>query len=107
MKFFANIQNEKLNGGSQLPIVSDNIFQIEITEEIFNNIEKYEYKNGEIVKIENYEEKQQKEQRKSEILAELDTIDLKSIRALRSEEHERLTELEQQAETLREELRGL
>jgi hypothetical protein len=45
--------------------------------------------------------------RKTEILAELDAIDAKSIRALRSSDVQRLTDLEAQAVTLRTELATL
>lgn len=48
-----------------------------------------------------------KEQRKQEILKELDELDLKSIRAIRSNDTEYIAEYEQQAEALREELRTL
>ena len=76
-------------------------------EEIFKNIEKYEFKNGEIVLIENFEILKAKEARKEEILNQLKEIDNKSIRALRADEQERLNELEAQAIELRKELQEL
>lgn len=47
------------------------------------------------------------EQRKQAILAELQTIDLKSIRALREGYQPKIDELEAQAQALRTELAGL
>jgi hypothetical protein len=105
--YFANITNGKLNGVSTCRIIQANTFQISITKEMFDNIERYEYENGLIVKIENYEELKAKEERKQEILEELNALDLKSIRALRANEVERLQELENKAIELRSELNSL
>jgi hypothetical protein len=49
----------------------------------------------------------EKANRKAEILKELDMLDLKSIRALRANEAERLAEFEIQAQALRDELSQL
>lgn len=107
MTYYANITNNKLNGVSTCRIIQANTFQISITKEMFNNIERYEYKDGLIVEIENYDELKAKEERKQEILEELNALDLKSIRALRANETERLQELENQAIELRNELNSL
>ena len=96
-----------LCGCSEFEIKAENLTQIEISEEIFKNIEKYEFKNGEIVLIENFETLKAKEARKEEILNQLKEIDNKSIRALRANEQERLNELEAQAVELRKELQEL
>ena len=61
MTYYANIENGKINGTSELnnsKFWTDNYFQIEVTEEIYNNIEKYIYKDGNIVINENYEQEQ-------------------------------------------------
>lgn len=105
--YFANVTNDKLNGGSTCKLIQANTIQISITKEMFDNLERYEYKNGLIVEIENYEELQAKEQRKQEILEELNQLDLKSIRALRANETDRLQGLENQAIELRQELSSL
>lgn len=105
--YYANIINDKLDGCSEFEIKAENLAQIEISEEVFKNIKKYEFKNGEIVQIENYKTLKAKEARKEEILNQLKEIDDKSIRALRSNEQERLNELEAQAVELRKELRVL
>ena len=105
--YYANIINNKLDGCSEFEIKAENLIQIEISEEIFKNIEKYEFKNGEIVLIENFEILKAKEARKEEILNQLKEIDNKSIRALRADEQERLNELEAQAVELRKELQEL
>lgn len=46
-------------------------------------------------------------QRKDEILAELDTIDAKSIRPIREGDTKRLADLDEQAQALRDELKSL
>jgi hypothetical protein len=59
MNYFVNIENEKINGKSQVNnsrFWTDDYFQIEVTEEIYNNIEKYIYQDGKIVLNPNYEE---------------------------------------------------
>lgn len=61
MAYFVNIEKGKINGTSELnnsKFWTDDYFQIEVTEEIYNNIEKYIYKDGEIVINENYEQEQ-------------------------------------------------
>lgn len=50
---------------------------------------------------------EEKEQKKQEILLKLNEIDNKSIRAMRTNDSERLDDLEAQAEILREELKKL
>jgi len=52
-------------------------------------------------------EKQQKVDRANEIKIELDKIDAKSIRAIRANDTEYIAQYEQQAQKLRNELRGL
>lgn len=60
-----------------------------------------------VLKTEAVEEKLYKEQRIPEILAELEAIDAKSIRALRAGEESRLAEYEEEAQALRDELHSL
>ena len=60
-----------------------------------------------VLKTKEVEKQIYKEQRTPEILKALEELDLKSIRALRANEIDRLEELESQAEILREELAGL
>ena len=70
MAYFVNIENGKINGTSELnnsKFWTDDYFQIEVTEEIYNNIEKYIYKDGEIVINENLE-LELAEERKQEFL---------------------------------------
>lgn len=61
MTYYANIENNQINGTSELnnsKFCTENYFQIEVTEEIYNNIEKYIYSDGEIVINPNYEQEQ-------------------------------------------------
>ncbi len=61
----------------------------------------------EIAELESQRAVAAKEDRRREIFAELATIDLKSIRALREGNQDRIDELEVQAAALRDELAGL
>lgn len=63
MTYYVFIQDEKINGVGQCRCINDDILNIEITEEIYNDIEKYTYKDGEIVVNENYEQEQQEKER--------------------------------------------
>ena len=55
--YYALIKNEKLIGASECPYLNEEIENIEISKDIYNEIEKYKYFDGEIVEDENYEEK--------------------------------------------------
>jgi len=68
---------------------------------------KVKFSNGIIVEDIEAEQLIIKENRKIEILSELNNIDYKSIRALRTSESSRLIELEEQALVLRNELKQL
>ena len=107
MKYYAHIRNNNINGKSQCKLLNTNTINIEISQEIYDNLEKYNYINNEFVLIPNYEELKAKEERKAEILNELNTLDLKSIRALRANETDRLQDLENQAIALRQEYNSL
>ena len=104
---YAYIKDNKLVGSGICSVTGGGLTCIEITDEVFNNIEQYMYVNGEIVINPNYEEEKAKAERIEEILAELQTIDNKSIRAIRANDTEYIQMYEEQAESLREELRGL
>ena len=43
--YYANVINNKLDGCSEFEIKAENLIQVEISEEIFKNIEKYEKEN--------------------------------------------------------------
>lgn len=71
---------------------------------------KYTFDGKNIIINPDYEkelEQQAKQQRKAEILDELDKIDLKTIRAIRANDTEFIEKFEKESEILREELRGL
>ena len=59
MTYYVFIENEKINGCGQCKCLNENILNIEVTEEIFNNIEKYIYQDGEVVLNPNYEQEQE------------------------------------------------
>ena len=63
MAYYVFIENEKINGTGEAKQLTEDVLNIEVTEEIYNNIEKYIYKDGEIVVNENYEQEQQEKER--------------------------------------------
>lgn len=58
MIYYIFIQNEKIIGKGQVKCLNEDILNIETEFEVYNNIEKYIYKDGEIVINENYEQEQ-------------------------------------------------
>ena len=69
MTYYIFIQNKKINGCGQCKNLTEDILNIEVEEDIYNNIEKYIYLNGEIVLNPNYEQEQ--EQKEKERIAKL------------------------------------
>lgn len=63
--FYAFIQNNKIVGRGQCKCQGDNIICIEITEDIYNNIEHYIYNGTDVVINPNYD-KEQKEKEEAE-----------------------------------------
>lgn len=74
MTYYVFIENEKINGTGECRVLNENISSVEVTEEIYNNIEKYVYKDGEIVINENLE-LELAEARKEEFLKQFFKID--------------------------------
>jgi hypothetical protein len=69
MSYYVFIQNGKINGCGQCEQLTQGVFNIEVNEEIYNNIEKYIYQDGEIILNPNYEE--ELEQKERERIAKL------------------------------------
>lgn len=68
--YYALIKDEELIGASQCPYLNVDMENIEISEEIYNEIDKYTYNDGEIVIDTNYEEKRhQKEHQRIQNLS--------------------------------------
>ncbi len=87
------VENEKIIGAGQCPILNDNIQNIEVSDEIFNEFLddklKYTYQNSEITKNPEYEKLKEKEQilkQINEIEEKLSVLDLKRIRAVCEDE---------------------
>lgn len=49
MTYYAFIENEQINGCGQGRCLNEDVQNVEITEEVFNNIQDYIYQDGEIV----------------------------------------------------------
>lgn len=58
MAYYFHIKNEQINGRGQCKCLNDDIVNIEVNEEIYNNIEKYIYQDDKIVLDPDYEAKQ-------------------------------------------------
>lgn len=56
--FYVFITNNEINGKGQCECTGEDTFSIEITEEVYNNLDHYIYSNGEIVLNPNYEQEQ-------------------------------------------------
>ena len=69
MTYYVFVQNEKIIGCGQCQQLTEGVLNVETTEEVFNNIEKYIYLNGEIVLDPDYEAKQA--QKEKERIAKL------------------------------------
>jgi hypothetical protein len=105
--------NNLSEGRGECPLSGD-VYSVEVTQEIYDGFAHCKYiGNPETKTVElnpDYETillELEKENRKFEILAELERLDFKSIRALRIGEIDRLVELENEAQVLREELAEL
>ena len=63
MTYYAYIENNKINGVGECRQLTESVTNFEITEEIFNNIDRYMWNGSDVVLNPNYEEEQrQKEQ---------------------------------------------
>ena len=84
-----------------IPFLGIKSFDIKVSENIVHDFGKYYFNDNEeyLAKL--------KERRIEEIKTELDALDLKSIRAIRSNDTEYIAKYEAEAEELREELRRL
>lgn len=63
MTYYATIINGELNGKGQCPVSGEGIQCIEITEEIYNDFDRYMWNGTEIIINPNYEEEQRQKER--------------------------------------------
>ena len=61
--YYAFIQNSKINGCGECPRVNADVQNVEVTEEIFQNIDRYVWDGEEIIPDPDYEEKQAQKER--------------------------------------------
>lgn len=79
MTYYAFITNNKIDGKGQCECTGEDTFSIEITEEVYNNLDHYIYSDGEIVLNPNYEQ-EQAEKRQSNFETEFFSTSLGWIR---------------------------
>lgn len=63
MTYYAFIQDNKINGTGQCPVLNEDIVSFEITEEVYNDIDRYMWNGSEVVLNPNYEEEQAQKER--------------------------------------------
>ena len=79
--YYVFITNNEINGKGQCECTGEDTFSIEITEEIYNNLDHYIYSNGQIILNPNYEQEQA--QKEAERIGELTMTALDFITFLR------------------------
>jgi len=63
ISYYLFIENDVINGRGTCKRVDDKVINFEVSEEIYNDFEKYMYKDGEIVLNPNYEQEQKQKER--------------------------------------------
>ena len=63
MSYYVFVQDEKIVGKGCCKCLNENILNIEVDENLYSNVEKYTYKNGEIILNPNYENEQAQKER--------------------------------------------
>lgn len=110
-KYYAHISLlDNSIGKGQCPCLGENIVCVEITQEVYDNIDKYIYQSGELIYDEDWEEKQKQKEREieiSKIKSQLDSLDFKSIRAIRAKDTEYIDKYEAEAVVLRNKIKEL
>lgn len=79
MTYYAFIQDDKINGKGECPCTADNLFSFEVTEEVYNSLERYIWNGTDVVLNPNYDE-EQAEARQAEFLKEFFNTSLGYIR---------------------------
>ena len=77
--FYVFITNNEINGKGQCECTGEDTFSIEVTEEVYNNLDHYIYSNGGIILNPNYEQ-EQAEKRQSNFETEFFNTSLGWIR---------------------------
>ena len=80
-KYYVFITNNEINGKGQCECTGEDTFSIEITKDIYDDLNKYIYSNGEIVLNPNYEQEHAKKE--AERIGELTMTALDFITFLR------------------------
>lgn len=63
MTYYAFIQNNKINGKGQCPIINEDIANFEITEEVYNDIDRYIWDGSDVVLNPNWEQEEAERER--------------------------------------------
>ena len=63
MTYYAFIEDNKINGAGQCPILNEEIVSFEITEEVYNNIDHYIWDGSDVVLNPNWEQEEAERER--------------------------------------------
>lgn len=78
--YYAFIENNKINGTGQCRCLNENVTNLEVSEEIYNNIDHYIFQNGELILNPNYEEEQAQKERERVAMLHMTPLDfLKAV----------------------------
>lgn len=78
--YYVFIENNKINGTGQCRCLNESVTNLEISEEIYNNIDHYIYQDGELIINPNYEEEQAQKERERVAMLHMTPLDfLKAI----------------------------
>ena len=72
MTYYAFIKNNQIKGSGQLPCLNNDIENVEITQEQFNNMDKYIYSDGEIIVDPDYDAKKLQKAKQNKLKETLD-----------------------------------
>ena len=108
--YYIIVKDNEIYDKSQFKNLLEDVTNIEVTKEVFDNWERYIYRDGRIILDPDYDKKElirRKQERIEQIKEELDELDLKSIRSIRANETDRIAQYETQAQVLRNEMHNL
>lgn len=81
MTYYVMIENDKINGKGQCPCEGDGIQCIEVTEDVYNNLDQYIWNDNKLEKNSNYEQEnyeklkeEARQNREDAYVAEVDKI---------------------------------
>ena len=98
--YYIFVEDNEIAGKGQAKCLNDEVLNFEVTKEIFDEFEKYTFKDGQIVFDEDFEEKQKQKERKEKDMMMLTAADVeRAIYKARGMDFEDLIEFVQKNDT--------